>query len=213
MKKTNETKPVTEAVGKTKKLPLLLGLFLTFFKIGLFTFGGGYAMISIISDNCVEKKKWITHDEMMNVTIIAESTPGPISINCATYVGYRQAGIIGGICTTLGVVLPSFIIIYAISQFLDNFLEYKLIANAFSGIKIAVGFLILEAAIKMIKKMDKKPLTRVLMIASCVVMTLVTFLSWNFSSISLMLICAVISVAVFLIGQLSGKNKKGGEGK
>ena len=121
---------------------ILIELFLIFAKIGLFTFGGGYAMISLIENNCVEKKKWITHDEMMNITVIAESTPGPIAINCATYVGYKKAGIIGAIISTLGMVLPSFAVIYLISMFLDNFLEITIIANAFKGIKIAVGFLI-----------------------------------------------------------------------
>ena len=100
---------------------MIISLFLTFAKIGLFTFGGGYAMISIIENICVEQKNWITHDEMMNVTVIAESTPGPIAINCATYVGYKQKGICGAIAATLGVVLPSFIIIYLISIFLNNF--------------------------------------------------------------------------------------------
>ena len=143
-------------------------LFLTFFKIGLFTFGGGYAMLSIISDNCVEKKKWITHDEMMNVTVIAESTPGPISINCATYVGYRQAGLLGGIMCTLGVVLPSFIIIYVISMFRDNFLEYKLIANAFGGIRVCVCVLITNAVLKLFKKAVVDVPTLVIFLAVCV---------------------------------------------
>ena len=110
---------------------IVLRLFLTFFKIGLFTFGGGYAMISIIENNCVEKKKWITHDEMMNITVIAESTPGPIAINCATFVGYKIAGLLGAIAATVGVVIPSFVIIFVISTFLDNFLEIPIIANAF----------------------------------------------------------------------------------
>ena len=139
---------------------ILIELFLIFAKIGLFTFGGGYAMISLIENNCVEKKNWITHDEMMNITVIAESTPGPIAINCATYVGYKKAGIIGAIISTLGIVLPSFAVIYLISMFLDNFLEITVIANAFKGIKIAVGFLILDAAITMIKKMPKKNIAK-----------------------------------------------------
>ncbi|MBQ6196730.1 MAG: chromate transporter, partial [Lachnospiraceae bacterium] len=101
----------------------LFELFITFAKIGAFTFGGGYAMISIIEQICVETKQWITHDEMMNITVIAESTPGPIAINCATYVGYKQKGVAGAAATTIGVVLPSFIIILLISQFLDRFLE------------------------------------------------------------------------------------------
>ena len=100
-----------------------LDLFLTFAKIGLFTFGGGYAMIALIEDICVEKKQWITHDEMMNVTVIAESTPGPIAINCATYVGYKQKGLSGAVAATVGMVLPSFCIIFLISRFLDKFLE------------------------------------------------------------------------------------------
>jgi len=118
---------------------ILPDLFLTFAKIGLFTFGGGYAMIALIEDACVEKKQWITHDEMMNVTVIAESTPGPIAINCATYVGYKQKGLAGAIAATVGMVLPSFCIIFLISMFLDNFLEITWIAHAFRGIRIAVG--------------------------------------------------------------------------
>ena len=102
---------------------MLLSLFLTFFRIGAFTFGGGYAMISVIERICVEQKKWITHEDLVNVTVIAESTPGPVAINCATFVGYRQKGIAGAVAATLGVVLPSFIIIWAISMFLDRFLE------------------------------------------------------------------------------------------
>ena len=128
----------------------LLDLFFTFFKIGLFTFGGGYAMLSLIENACVSKKEWITHDEMMDITVIAESTPGPIAINCATYVGMKKKGIPGALAATLGVVLPSFIIILAISFFLDRFLEIKWVASAFQGIKIAVGILIVDAAVKMV---------------------------------------------------------------
>ena len=142
---------------------ILLDLFLTFAKIGLFTFGGGYAMIAMIENHCVERKKWISHDEMMNVTVIAESTPGPIAINAATFVGYKQAGFIGAVIATLGIVLPSFLIIFAVSSLLDHFLEIAVIASAFKGIKIAVGILILDAAITMIRKMHKKLLPRVIM--------------------------------------------------
>ena len=137
-------------------MPILLDLFLTFAKIGMFTFGGGYAMISVIENNCVDRKKWITHDEMMNMTVVAESTPGPIAINCSTFTGYKIAGIPGAMVSTLGMVIPSFVIIFVISMFLDNFLELTIVANAFRGIKIAVALLILEAAISMIKKMKKK---------------------------------------------------------
>ncbi len=127
---------------------IVLDLFLTFAKIGLFTFGGGYAMISLIENSCVEKKQWITHDEMMNVTVIAESTPGPIAINCATFVGYKQKGFTGAISATIGMVLPSFCIIFLISMFLDNFLEITWIAHAFMGIKIAVGLQLAYGALE-----------------------------------------------------------------
>ena len=190
---------------------MLFDLFRTFAKIGLFTFGGGYAMISLIENSCVEKKGWITHDEMMNVTVIAESTPGPIAINCATFVGYKQKGLIGAIAATIGMVLPSFCIIFLISMFLDNFLELTIIANAFKGIKIAVGILILDAAITMIKKMHKKKLPRAIMICSCIVMLCINIFAWNFSSISLMLIAAVVSLTVFILN--GAPEQKGGAKK
>ena len=192
-------------------MSLLLNLFLTFAKIGLFTFGGGYAMISLIENQCVERKKWLTHDEMMNITVIAESTPGPIAINCATFVGYKQAGLLGSLIATLGIVLPSFIIIYVISMFLNQFLEILWIANAFKGIKIAVGLLILDAAITMIRKMQKKWLPLSIMIGSCIAMLLINIFSWNFSSISLMLIAAVVSLSIFVIQ--GAPEQKGGAKK
>ena len=190
---------------------ILLDLFLTFAKIGLFTFGGGYAMISMIENNCVERKQWITHDEMMNVTVIAESTPGPIAINCATFTGYKKAGFIGALVATLGIVVPSFVVIYLISMFLDNFLELTIIANAFKGIKIAVGILILDAAVTMIKKMQKKKLPRAIMLCSCVVMLFINIFTWNFSSISLMLIAAAVSLTIFVLN--GAPEQKGGAGK
>ena len=186
---------------------LLLDLFLTFARIGLFTFGGGYAMIALIEDACVEKKKWITHDEMMNVTVIAESTPGPIAINAATFVGCKQAGILGAVIATFGMVLPSFVIILAIASLLDHFLEIVWIANAFRGIKIAVGFLILDAGFTMIKKMPKKKLPRTIMICAFAVMFAVNLFAIRFSSIALMLIAAAVSLALELT-----KGKKPGKG-
>jgi len=178
---------------------ILLDLFLTFAKIGLFTFGGGYAMIAMIEHNCVALKGWITHDEMMNVTVIAESTPGPIAINCATFTGYKKAGFIGALAATVGMVAPSFIVIYLISMFLDNFLEFTMIANAFKGIKIAVGILILDAAITMLKKMHKKKLPRAIMICSCFMMLCINIFALTFSSISLMMIAAVVSLTIFIL--------------
>lgn len=190
---------------------ILLDLFLTFAKIGFFTFGGGYAMIAMIENICVEKKQWISHDEMMNVTVIAESTPGPIAINCATFTGYKKAGFLGSLVATLGMIVPSFAVVYLISMFLDNFLELTVIANAFKGIKIAVGILILDAAITMIRKMHKKKLPRAIMICSCIVMLCINLFAWNFSSISLMLIAAVVSLSIFI--SQGAPEQKGGAKK
>ena len=191
-------------------MSLLLDLFLNFAKIGLFTFGGGYAMIALIENACVEKKQWITHDEMMNITVIAESTPGPIAINCATYVGYKQKGFIGAVAATIGMILPSFCIIFLISLFLDHFLEITWIAHAFLGIKIAVGILILDAAIKMIQKMQKKWMPRVFMICAFIIMMLINVLSVRISTVILMLAAGAISLIIFIIQK---QTAKGGAGK
>lgn len=191
-------------------MKLLWNLFLTFSKIGLFTFGGGYAMISMIEDACVEKKKWIAHDDMMNITVVAESTPGPIAINCATFVGYKQKGFAGAVTATVGMVLPSFVVILLIAKLLDNFLGITIIANAFKGIKLAVGLLILDAAIKMIKKIQKKPLPQTIMISAAVIMLLINIFAINFSSVALMLIFGGISLVIFLT---KGNQRKVGDKK
>ena len=179
---------------------MLLTLFLTFFRIGLFTFGGGYAMISVIENICVERKNWITHEDLMNVTVIAESTPGPVAINCATFVGYRQKGIAGAAAATLGVVLPSFIIIWLISLFLDRFLEIAWVASAFRGIRIAVGILIVDVGIRMLRKMPKEPLRIVIMACSFILTLLISIFAWKISTIVLLLAAAAVSLAVFLAG-------------
>ena len=177
---------------------ILADLFLTFAKIGLFTFGGGYAMIALIADSCVEKKRWISHDEMTEIAVIAESTPGPIAINCATYVGYKQKGLAGAVAATVGIVLPSFCIILLISSLLDDFLGIAWVAHAFMGIKIAVGILILDAGVKMIGKMPKNPLPLAIMGGAFCAMMLVNVFALRVSSITLMLVAALVSVAVFL---------------
>ena len=177
---------------------MLLTLFLTFAKIGLFTFGGGYAMISMIEHVCVEQKKWITHDDLVNVTVIAESTPGPVAINCATFVGYKQKGLPGAIAATIGVVLPSFVIIYLISMFLDRFIEITWVASAFRGIRVAVGILILDVGIRMFKKMKKEPLRVILLTCALVVMMLSSFLTWHISTITVLLSAGAVSLLVYL---------------
>ena len=186
-------------------MPILLDLFLTFAKVGLFTFGGGYVMISLIEDTCVRKKQWITHEDMMNVTVIVESTPGPIAINCATFVGYKQKGLPGAVMATLGMILPSFLVILLISTFLEHFLEIAWIANAFKGIRIAVGILILDAALKMIRKMPKKRMPLAIMICAAALMLLVNLFSWDLSSIIIMLAAGVVSLSLFIMGKASIK--------
>jgi Chromate transport protein ChrA len=193
-----------KAVG----MSVLIELFMTFAKIGLFTFGGGYAMLSIIEDICVEKKNWITHDEMMNITVIAESTPGPIAINCATYVGYKKGKLPGAILATLGVAVPSFVIIFVISMFLEGFLEIAWIAHAFQGIKLAVGILILDAALKMIRKMPKKRLQIGIMVAAFIVIILINVLELHLSSVVVMVTAALVSVAFFLAGERRRKEEQ-----
>ena len=181
-------------------------LFLTFVKIGFFTFGGGYAMISVIEHICVEDKQWISHDDMVNITVIAESTPGPVAINCATFVGYKKKGIGGAIVATLGMLIPSFTIIFVISMFLDNFLEIGIIANAFKGIKLAVGILIVDAALKMIRKMQKKVYICVILICSTVMMLAINIFSLTFSYLIIMLVAGMISLGLFV-----GKSRKESE--
>jgi len=185
------------------KFSLLKELFLCFLKVGTFTFGGGYAMISIIHHACVEQKKWITEDEMMNMTVIAESTPGPIAINCATYVGFKLAGFAGAFFATLGMVLPSLLIIYCISMFFDDLLTYPLVAKAFRGIKIGVGVVILSTGLNMLKKMSKKTQPRTIAACAFTAMLLSNIFALKISTISLILAAAAVSLCVFAM--------KGGE--
>ena len=185
---------------------MIISLFLTFAKIGLFTFGGGYAMLSMIEHVCVSQKQWITHEDLVNVTVIAESTPGPVAINCATFVGCRQKGFAGAVAATLGVVLPSFVIIFLVSLFLDRFLEIAWVADAFKGIRVAVGILIVDVAVGMIRKMPKDALRVLLLVAAFAVLLLINIFSWKISTIVLLMASALISLAAFAIrGAASGK--------
>ena len=188
----------------------MMELFLTFARIGLFTFGGGYAMLSIIEEVCVEKKKWITHEEMMNITVIAESTPGPIAINCSTYVGFKKAKFVGAVIATMGMVLPSFLVIYFISLFLDNLLEIEFAAKALQGIKLAVSVLILYAGVTMIKKMQKQPFQIGILMAASIGMFVINVFSLKISSIMLMLFSGFFSLMIYFAGK--GK-REGGQSK
>ena len=189
---------------------IYLDLFLGFLKVGCFAFGGAYGAIPLIRD-VVMSFGWL-NDEMLTYMIaVSESTPGPIAINCATFTGYKKAGFPGALAATFGIVVPSFAVIYLISMFLDNFLELTIIANAFKGIKIAVGILILDAAITMIRKMPKKKLPGTIMVCSCIAMLCINLFAWKFSSISLMLIAAVVSLTIFILN--GAPEQKGGAKK
>ncbi len=133
----------------------VLTLFTTFFKIGAFTFGGGYAMIPLIQRETVETHKWITDDDVLSVIAIAESTPGPIAINSATFVGYKVAGVWGSVAATFGVVLPSFVVISVIALLLGEFQNYRAVKYAFFGIRAGVLALVLKALVNMFKKSKK----------------------------------------------------------
>ena len=180
-------------------MKLLFNLFWLFFKIGLFTFGGGYAMISVIKEVFVEKKKWLTEEELLEIITIAESTPGPIAINMATYIGYKQKKFLGSIASTLGVVLPSFIIIFVISLFIEQFMSLKIVKYAFVGINAGVAFLILKTGIGMLKKIEKKPLPIAVFI--CVFSLLITFelLSIKFSSVIYIVVGGLIGIIYYAI--------------
>ncbi|MBQ9859439.1 MAG: chromate transporter [Clostridia bacterium] len=145
------------------KLNLLWQLFFAFFKIGAFTFGGGYAMIPLIQREVVENKKWTTDDEILEMIAIAESTPGPIAINMATFIGTRTAGFIGAACATFGVVLPSFLIILPISYVLKEFQELQAVQFAFNGIRAGVLALLLKSLWTMYKKCPKGLVSYLLM--------------------------------------------------
>ena len=190
-----------------KRIQTLWRVFFTFFKIGAFTFGGGYAMIPLIQRETVEKQGWISDDDILEVVAIAESTPGPIAINAATYVGFKQAGIPGSVAATVGMVLPSFVIIYLISTVLDNFLEIAWIANAFRGIKIGVGLLIFNVALTMLKKMKKKAQPRIIAGCAFAVILAVNFLSLKLSTITLLIAAGSVSLGIFLLKQKGGKGR------
>ena len=169
-------------------------IFWMFFKLGLLTFGGGYAMIPQIKEIIVEKKKWMNDDEMLEILAIAESTPGPIAVNMATYIGYQRKKFFGSFFATLGVVLPSFIIILLISLVYKQFASNKYVTYAFVGIKCGVAFLIVKAAINMIKKMRRKVLPIMMMIIVTIIMIVLEITNVQFSSIFLILIGGVIGI-------------------
>ena len=191
-----------------KKAKEYLSLFLTMLKIGLFTFGGGYAMIALLENEFVAKKKWLEKDEFLNVAAIAESTPGPIAINATTYIGYKNAGVIGSVIATLGICIPSFGIIYAISLFFDAFLSLTLVAYAFKGIQICVVYLILTAGLKMLAHMKKNAFNIIIISITLICMVVFSLFAVKFSTIFYIMISGACGVVVYLLGRIKKGEKQ-----
>lgn len=193
-------------------LKTLIKLFFVYMKIGLFTFGGGYAMIALIEDEIVSKRGWITKEELTDIVVIAESTPGPIAINCSTYVGYKIGGVIGSAVATIAVVIPSFVIIFLISLFIEAFLAIKYVQYAFMGINCAVGLVIVRTGLKMLKSFKKTALS-----VSCFIFAVLGLFAVNFfdidfiSPVYFVLIGVIIGIVACFIPKL--ERKEGGESK
>ena len=198
-----KNKESTHTEGRGKRC---LRLFLCMLKIGLFTFGGGYAMIALLEDEFVSKKNWITRDEFLDMLAIAESTPGPIAITSGTYIGFKVGGALGSALATLGVCSPSFVIIFLISLFFEAFLEIEYVRYAFKGIQVAVTYLILSAGIKMFKGLKKNLMNMILFGGVMTIMILLSFLGNSISSILYILIGGVVGLCIYLIGYLSGRS-------
>ena len=176
-------------------------LFFTFFNIGLFTFGGGYAMIALLEEEFIQRRKWLDKDEFLDMAAIAESTPGPVAINSATYLGYKLAKVPGAATATVAVCLPFFLIIYAISLFFEQFTQLTVIANAFKGIQICVIYLIFSAGVRMLKALDKSPFATGVLAAVMLVMVGLSLAGVSVSSILLILLSGAAGVAAWLIGR------------
>lgn len=178
-------------------------LFLTFLKIGAFTFGGGYAMIALLENEFIGRRGWIEKEEFLDMVAIAESTPGPVAINSATYIGYKLAGIRGAMASTVAVALPSFCIIYLISLFFDQFLSLRLVSCAFRGIQAGVIYLIFSAGLRMLKSLPRKGLSAAILTAVFALSVIFTLCAVSFSSIWFILCSGMVAL---LICMLRGKD-------
>lgn len=180
----------------------LLILFLTFLKIGAFTFGGGYAMIALFQRECVEKKNWLSQDEFLDLIAIAESTPGPIAVNSATYIGYKVGKFLGSALATLGVVLPSLVIIFVISLFFDKFVSLTVVSYAFYGIRACVTYLILSAGVKMLRSLTLTPFNVIVATATLVALVCCNLFAVGFSTVFYILISGTLGLFLFLLGKI-----------
>lgn len=189
------------------RVKLALTLFLSYFKIGLFTFGGGYAMIALIEREFVVRKKWINEVELYEIIAIAESTPGPIAINCATFVGYKVMGFVGSFLSTLAVCIPSFAIIYLISVFYDAFMALTAVAYAFEGIKVGISIMITVAGVNMIRKGKKNAFGIGVFLVTFGAATCIDIFSLDFSTIYLILIGAALGITMQIVRDVVAKKK------
>ena len=176
-------------------------LFFTFFKIGLFTFGGGYAMIALLEEEFIQRRRWLDKDEFLDMTAIAESTPGPVAINSATYLGYKLAGVPGAAVATVAVCLPSFLIIYAISLFFEQFTQLTVIANAFKGIQVCVIYLSFSAGVRMLQALDRSLFSSGVLLSVFLAMTSLSLAGISVLSILLILLSGAAGVAAWLLGR------------
>lgn len=189
------------------RVKLALTLFLSYFKIGLFTFGGGYAMIALIEREFVVRKKWINEVELYEIIAIAESTPGPIAINCATFVGYKIMGFVGSFLATLAVCIPSFAIIYLISIFYDAFMALTAVAYAFEGIKVGISIMITVAGVNMIRKGKKNAFAVGVFLLTFAAATCIDIFSLDFSTVYLILSGAALGIILQIIRDIIAKKK------
>lgn len=188
-------------------------LFWDFLKIGAFTFGGGYAMIHLLERQFVARRKWLDREEFLDMVAVAESTPGPIAVNSATYIGYKVDGVIGALSATVAVCLPSFVIIYLISLFLDQFLTLTYVAYAFKGIQACVVYLILSAAWKLWTSMEKNWMNVSILTAVSIAMISFSVFAVDVSSILYIIICGVIGIAVYGMKCMRKERNSAKEGK
>ena len=187
---------------------VILLLFLSMLKIGCFAFGGGYAIIALLEGEFITKRKWIDHDEFLDVVAIAESTPGPIAINVATYIGYKLKGFFGALSATVGICIPSFIIMYAVSLFYDHFMEITVVAAAFKGVQICVVYLIASAGLKILKKMKKTPLNITVYALTCIGMILCTLFEVRVSSVIFIFAAGLLGLILFFIKAKKAKGER-----
>lgn len=192
---------------KENPFKLLVQLFVTFFKIGLLTFGGGYAMIPIIQREVVEKKKWMNGNDILDILAISESTPGPIAINSATYVGFHVMGFWGSFFATLGLIIPSFSIIFVISLFYEKFMTWTVINAAFKGLKVGVIILLVMAVFKLSKSVKKDLFSIILFCITLIGMLVITFFQIKIPSVSIIFIVMGLIVGIIATA-ITRKEKK-----